>query len=255
MSTKKRHLTRRQIMKYSAIGAAVTMTSTACSSSFKSPGSSAFYTKDGAFDPKKAKDIYLLMLKGFGYPIPDTFKTDEFWVCDFVQKDFALLGMGGIFWKNASGVYGESGAKKYNGEYADKHYGYLGHEIFLLPGQLLPEHRHIGGAEGYGPKMESWHVRYGTVEFFGEYKGAGDETLISDMPENERPWGYGESWFKSKYVAKRTAKAGKLYTLEDPESWHFQRAGAQGAIVSEYATYHNHVTFSKPGMVFENTKA
>ena len=123
------------------------------------------------------------------------------------------------------------------------------------PAQALPEHRHIGGAEGYGPKMESWHVRYGTVDFFGEYKGAGDEKLISEMPENERPWGYGQPWFKSKYVARRTAKSGKLYTLEDPESWHFQRAGAGGAIVAEYATYHNHVEFSKPGMEFDSSKA
>jgi hypothetical protein len=46
-----------------------------------------------------------------------------------------------------------------------------------------------------------------------------------------------------------------MYKLVDPESWHFQRAGAQGAIVSEYATYHNHVTFSKPGMEFDCSKA
>jgi hypothetical protein len=75
------------------------------------------------------------------------------------------------------------------------------------------------------------------------------------MPEKERPWGYGEPWFKSKYVAVRTAKSGKLYSLEDPESWHFQRAGAEGAIVAEYATYHNHVEFSKPGMEFDSSKA
>ena len=91
------------------------------------------------------------------------------------------------------------------------------------------------------PDCNRWYAdanRDGTVDFFGEYKGAGDETLISDMPENERPWGYGQDWFKSKFVARRTAKSGKLYTLEDPESWHCQRAGPEGAIVAEYATYH-----------------
>ena len=103
--------------------------------------------------------------------------------------------------------------------------------------------------------MESWHVRYGSVEFFGEYKGAGDEKLISEMSQKDRPWGYGQAWFKSKYVAKRTAESGKLYTLEDPESWHSQRAGACGAIVSEYATYHNQVEFSKPGMEFASSEA
>jgi len=131
----------------------------------------------------------------------------------------------------------------------------LGHDIFLLPGQVLPEHHHLGGAEGYGPKMEAWQVRYGEVEFYGEFKRAGDETPIADLPEAQRPWGWGEDWFRSKFVVKRTAKSGKLYTLEDPESWHFQRAGAEGAIVTEYATYHNHVSFSKPGMEFDSSKA
>lgn len=36
--------------------------------------------------------------------------------------------------------------------------------------------------------------------------------------------------------------------MSDPESWHFMRAGKDGASVSEYATYHNDVKFSKPGM-------
>ena len=81
------------------------------------------------------------------------------------------------------------------------------------------------------------------------------ETLISDMPKAELPWGFGDDWFKSRYTTTRTAKSGKLYSLEDPETWHFQRAGAQGAIVTEYATYHNHVEFSKPGMEFDSSKA
>ena len=46
-----------------------------------------------------------------------------------------------------------------------------------------------------------------------------------------------------------------MYKLVDPESWHFQRAGAQGAVVSEYATFHNHVQFSKPDLKFDSSKA
>ena len=91
------------------------------------------------------------------------------------------------------------------------------------------------------------------MEFFGEYKGAGDEKLISEMTEKDRPWGYGQPWFKSKYYAKRSV--GDIYVLNDPESWHFQRAGPDGAIVSEYATFHNHVMFSKPGMEFGSSAA
>jgi len=217
------------------------------------PGNKAFYKEDGAFAADKAKAAYYDMMRAFNYPIPKLLKSDQFWVCDFLSRDFEKLGMGGIFWMNEKGVYGESGSKAYAGDFKGQKFGYLGHEIYLLPGQMLPEHRHIGGDGGYGPKMEAWHIRYGSVEFFGEFKGAGDEKSISEMPQAERPWGCGQDWFKSKYVAKRTA--GELYKLVDAESWHFQRAGANGAIVSEYATYHNHVEFSKPGMKFECSPA
>jgi hypothetical protein len=101
--------------------------------------------------------------------------------------------------------------------------------------------------------METWHIRHGTVTFYGEHKGAGDERPIEELPASERPWGFGEEWFKSKYFVRRSA--GEMYKLVDPESWHFQQAGPDGAIVSEYATYHNHVEFSKPDMKFETSPA
>jgi len=212
-----------------------------------------FY-KDGVFQADKAKDAYFAMMKAYNYPIPEILKTDNFWVCDFLQGQNDKLGMGGIFWINETGKYGDTGTKKYKGKYKEDAFGYLGHEIYVLPGQALPEHSHIGGPEGYGPKMEAWHVRYGDAYFFSEMAApGGDEILISELPEDERPWGYGEPWFKCKYVAKR--KAGEIYKLSDPESWHFLKAGKNGAIISEYATFHNDVRFSKPGMEFANTGA
>ncbi len=243
-------MNRRDCLK--ALGAAVL---TASSAGIAAAASSQPFYEASAFNAKAAKAACLAMMEKFGYPIPNILRGDDFWVCDFLQRDFARLGMGGVFWINEKGVYGENADARYQGEFKSRTFGYLGHEIFLLPGQALPEHRHIGGPEGYGPKMEAWQVRYGEVEFFGEYQRAGDETPIADLPKERRPWGFGEDWFKSRYVAKRTAKEGKLYALKDPESWHFQRAGASGAIVTEYATYHNHVEFSKPGMKFENWKA
>ncbi|OVE81706.1 hypothetical protein BVY04_02625 [bacterium M21] len=207
------------------------------------------YQVDGALDVPYTKQAYLDMMVDFGYPVPAKLKTDEFWICDFLQRDMEKLGMGGVLWINEAGEYGKSGAKEYSGKAKGQKFGYLGHEIYLLPGQMLPEHRHIGGAGGFSPKMEAWHIRHGSVEFFGQYDSGSGETLISEMPESERPWGYGESWFKAKYVKK--SKAGEVYKLADPESWHFQRAGKDGAIVTEYGTNHNHVEFSKPGMAFK----
>ncbi len=248
-------LNRRDALKCSAVAGAAVITAGGCgmASSYKNPGNSALYQKDGAFDPVATKEAYFEMMRSFGYRITDILKTDEFWTCDFLQRDCEKLGMGGILWTNASGIYGQSGAKAYKGEFKDQKFGYMGHDIYLLPGQMLPEHSHSGGPEGYGPKMEAWQVRHGSVEFFGEHNNDG-ETPISDMPKSEQPWGYGEKWFKSKYVTKRTEQSGKLYTMADPESWHFQRAGSNGAIVTEYATFHNHVMFSKPGMEFKTSE-
>jgi hypothetical protein len=212
------------------------------------------YYPDQALDADKVKQAYFDLMEKFHYPIPDILKTDNFWVCDFAQGDILSLGMGGIFWINEKGEYKSSGAGKYDGEFKDQSFGYLLHDIYLLPGQTLPEHHHIGGPEGFRPKMESWQVRYGEVYFHGEYKH-GDEILISEAPEEMRPWGYNQDWFKSKYVIKRDAKTNQMYTLHDAESYHGQRAGKDGAIVTEVATYHNHVAFSKPGMEFKNTGA
>ena len=219
------------------------------------PNNSDFYDSSGAFLPDKAKQAYIALMERFNYPIMDLHRSDDFAACDFLQRDFAKLGMGAVFWINQKGVYGQTGAKDYKGDFAGKNFGYLGLEIFLLPGQMLPEHNHYGngGGKGFGPKMETWHIRHGSVEFFGEYKGPEGETAVSEMPADRRPWGYGKEWFKSKYVKKRVA--GELYSPNDPESYHFMRAGPNGAIVAEYATYHNDVKFSHPTMEFGNSDA
>ncbi len=214
---------------------------------------SEFY-ENGVVNDGRVKQAYFDMFERFNYPIPDVLNTDEFWVCDFMQGDIMALGMGGILWINQKGEYKTTGAGVYAGKYKDERFGYLLHEIFLLPGQTLPEHAHLGGAEDYPPKMEAWQVRYGEVRFYGEYSHA-DEKPIGEWPEELRPWGYGEDWFKSKYMVRRDAKTNQMYVMADPQSWHGQIGGPQGAIVTEVATYHNHVTFSKPGMTFANTGA
>lgn len=221
--------------------------------SIAQPKSASFYNPDGSFNQAIGKQAYYDMMRAYHYPISPMLKTEDFWTADFLQGDFAKVGMAGIFWKNVEGVYGEVGAKTYKGEFKDAKYGYLGHDIYLLPGQMLPEHSHLGSKKGFGPKMETWHITHGSVDFFSEYKGDGSETLISAMPDSAKPWGYGKPWFKSKYVTTRVA--GEVYSLGDPESWHFMRAGKNGAIVSEFATYHNDVQFSDPKMEFGNSKA
>ncbi len=208
-----------------------------------------FYANN-KLEVNKVKTAYHEMMNRFNYPITKMLKDDNFWVCDFSQADFTQLGMGGVFWINAKGKIGETGAKAYKGEFSGQNFGYLGHEIYLLPGQALPEHRHVGGNEEFGPKMEAWQIRYGKVRFFSEFPSEGS-TLIEELPDGEKPWGYGEDWFKSKYYVE--GEAGDVIEMADPESWHFQQALTEGAIVTEFGTYHNHVMFSKPGLEFVNT--
>jgi D-lyxose ketol-isomerase len=89
-------------------------------------------------------------------------------------------------------------------------------------------------------KMESWHCRYGKIWCFGE----GEETKPCPvkLPESQEPC--------------RTSKhcqlvlPGEVYSLNRPEAFHFMIAGPEGAIVSEYATYHDGA-----GLRFSNPKA
>ncbi|UDQ97594.1 hypothetical protein AAEX28_11340 [Lentisphaerota bacterium WC36G] len=234
--------------------AATTLALTGCET-MKCPWSSYdnedFYCKDKTMKPEVINEAYYSVMRDFNYPIYPILRTPNFWFSDFGQGDLANLGMGGIFWMNVKGTYPKKCLLPEGKKFAGTMYGYLGHEIYLLPNQTLPEHRHLAGPEGCGAKMESWLVRYGTVMLYSETKTAGAK-LIKDLPADQRPWGFGEPWFKSKYYT--IVKSGENGKLECPEGWHGMKAFDQGAIVTEFATYHNHVMFSKPGMTFANSK-
>jgi D-lyxose ketol-isomerase len=178
-----------------------------------------FY-KDGKFNVEAAKQAYYDMFKRFNYPIVDRLKTDDFWALDFNLGSFSTVGMAGIFWiNNLKG-------------------NYFGHEIFLLPGQMIPEHRHMK-TELAGPKMEGWHVRYGSICTFceGEARDGWDKIV---------PAAHQGDYLKCKKYIE--LKPGQTNDLAGAEQWHFMVAGPEGAIVSEYATYHdsNGLRFSHP---------
>ncbi len=171
---------------------------------------SDFYD-NGVFNKQKAFDAYYAMMKRFGYPIPSILKTDEFWTSDFAQNDFINVGMAGIFWMN------------------NKEHRYFAHEIYLLPGQMIVEHRHNVSSEGPA-KMESWHVRYGMIHTFGEGE-----------PTKDLPCKLPESQLKAKAITVRcckTLKDGEIGTLNRITAPHFMIAGPEGAIVTEYGTPH-----------------
>lgn len=189
------------------------------------PKNEDFY-KDGKFQADKAKDAYFAMMKRFNYPIPARLKTDEFWAIDFGLNDFAHVGMGGIFWTN----YNHDGG------------GYLGHEIYLLPGQMIVEHCHVK-CESCPPKRESWQVRHGSIYTFCEIGEAG-AACPAQLPKSQEKHMVAKHW--------KLIKEGEIDTLPQACARHFMIAGPEGAIVTEYATYHDNkgLRFTNPDVKF-----
>lgn len=179
-----------------------------------------FYDADGNFLVDKAKEAYFAMFRRFGYPISDKLKR-EMWTLDFGLGDFVNVGMAGIFWLNR------------------QDYGYFGHEIYLLPGQMIPEHCHLATSKGPA-KMESWQPRHGMIYTFGE----GDPTpeYLSKIPESQR------DIVKSKHCTPLGID--DVADLNRLTAFHFMVAGPEGALVTEYGTFHD-----MDGLRFSNPKA
>ena len=208
-------------------------TSSSCKKGVTRMESSEFY-KDGKFDQAKAKQAYFDLMTYFNVPIYPALKKDDgfFWAVDFNKGDFMKYGMAGVFWAN------------------EEKEGYFGHEIYLLPGQSIPEHKHLPTQNKEGKvircKMESWQVRHGYVYGFSEM----GEDNLDQFPEAKAMLSKVQApYLKSRHVQKWEAD-GKVHKLAKDETWHFMMAGPEGAIVTEYATFHDGagLRFSVPGV-------
>ncbi len=179
-----------------------------------------FYDAQGNFKQDVAKEAFLDMFDYYGVPFTPLMEKD-IWFTDFGLGDFENTGMGGIFWIN------------------DSTYGYFAHSIYLLPGQMIPEHKHV--KTSFPAKQESWLVDKGWVYNFSEVGDAteGAEALV---PATQKATTVSKNYVKQ--------NQGELLTLKTPESWHFMMAGPEGAIVWEFANYHD-----GDGLRFTNTKA
>jgi len=226
MSEQKRITRRAALGAAAATGAALgipmsTRAANPCSkSTVKTYKSADFYNAEGEFQVDKAREAYFDMFQRFGYPISEKLKA-EMWTLDFGLGDFARVGMAGIFWLNR------------------EDYGYFGHEIFLLPGQMIPEHKHVPTAKGPA-KMESWQPRHGMIYTFGE--GDPSEELLDKIPPSQR------DLVHSKHCTP--LEIDELADLNRREAWHFMVGGPEGALVTEYGTFHD-----MDGLRFSNPKA
>lgn len=207
-------ISRRTVLTGVAVAAAGTlMKGTAMAENCKTPAlphypNEHFYKSDGTFDAEAGKAAFFEMFEAFQYPIVDRLRTDEFWVADFGMGKFAEVGMGGIFWLNS------------------KEGNYFGHEIYLLPGQMIPEHKHV--QTDVAAKLEGWQPRHGWIYIYGE--GEPTPGVEERIPPSHREC--------AKARTEKKLLPGEVGMLGGAEQWHWMYA-PEGAIVTEYATYHD----------------
>jgi len=182
-----------------------------------------FYDANGEFLVDKAREAYYDMFERFHYPVSERLKSEDdgMWIMDFGLGDFVNVGMAGIFWLNR------------------QDWGYFGHEIYLLPGQMIPEHCHVPTDKGPA-KMESWQPRKGMIYTFGEGEPTAD--LLCKIPESQR------DLVKSKHG--QPLEIDEIGHLNRLEAFHFMVAGPEGALVTEYGTFHD-----MDGLKLSNPKA
>lgn len=180
----------------------------------------ADFYKNGKIQPEIAKKAYLEMLEYYGVPFSKTLAAG-IWITDFNLGDFENVGMAGIFWLN------------------DSVHGYFGHEIYLLPNQMIPEHRHM--ATKFPAKFESWKVNHGWCYNFA----------IGDPTANPPAFPASQKDFITSLSFVRQ-EVDEVVHLKEIESRHFLFAGDNGLIVTEYATYHDGagLRFTNPNVVF-----
>ncbi len=182
--------------------------------------SAEFYDGQGQFLADKAREAYYDMFRRFGYPISERLRK-EMWILDFGLGNFAQVGMAGIFWLKR------------------QDYIFFGHEIYLLPGQMIAEHSLVATAKG-AAKMESWHPRKGLIYTFGE--GEPTPEWLDKIPASQR-----ELVHSRRCQPLGIDEIGHLNRLT---AWHFMVAGPEGALVTEYGTFHD-----MDGLRFSNPKA
>ena len=162
----------------------------------------ADFYKDGKFQQDVAMEAMKDMFAFYDVPFTKLMATDM-WVTDFGLGDFENVGMA----------------------------------IYLLPGQMIPEHAHV--ATKFPAKHESWMVEKGWAYNFSEI---GEETPNAPaIPATHGP-------IKSKNFVIQ--QVGEVLPLKQLPTFHFLMAGPEGAIVSEWATYHDNA-----GLRFTNAKA
>lgn len=168
-----------------------------------------FYGADGKFDVEKGKDGIEALCRYHGYPIFPGFR-EKLWVSDYAAGEFAKLGLAAYLFIN------------------NERDRYMLMDLFLLPGQMLPEHWHIEG-ENNPAKREGWLVRWGASHIVG----IGEPNLPGEIVI---PKCHCNGTVETKHDTYATP--GVFVPLAEVGSKHWQYAGPEGAIITEVANVH-----------------
>jgi hypothetical protein len=168
-----------------------------------------FYDADGSFSVEKTKKGILRVCEYYRYPVFPGFE-EGLWVSDYGAGQFAKMGLAAYIFVNS----------------VEDRYMML--DMFLLPGQMLPEHWHVEG-EGNPAKLEGWLVRWGISHIVG----IGEPNLSKDVVIPECHWG-GKVTTRHEVIGT----PGTFVPLAKVGTRHWQYGGPQGAIVTEVATVH-----------------
>ncbi len=169
----------------------------------------SFYGADGEFDVEKAKDAIITLCRYHRYPIfPDL--REKLWVSDYNTGQFTKLGLAANMFVN---------------NVEDR---YMQMDLYLLPGQMLPEHWHLEG-EGNPAKREGWLVRHGLSHIVGIGEpNLSKEVVIPKIHMNGTATTMHET----------IATPGVFVPLAEVATRHWQFAGPEGAIITESANVH-----------------
>lgn len=171
-----------------------------------------FYS-DGKFNEDKAKDAIIALCRYFNYPVfPDL--KERLWVSDYGTGKFTELGLACI------GIV--------NHDKDELGQTFMMQDLYLLPGQMLPEHWHIKG-DGIAVKNEGWFIRHGKSFIVG----IGEDNLPPEIKIPECHMGGKVEVKHGKWV-----NAGEYAQLAKIETKHWQMAGPEGCILTEVANLH-----------------
>lgn len=169
----------------------------------------SFYDKDKKFQIEKAKDAILALCKHHGYPVFPGLR-DKLWVSDYNTGEFTKVGLAAYMFCN------------------NEEDRYMLMDLFLLPGQMLPEHWHEDGDKNPA-KREGWLVRWGLSHIVG----IGEPNLGKDVVVPKAHDGG-----KVSVQHETVATPGMFVKLAEVKTHHWQLAGPEGAIITEVANVH-----------------